>query len=196
MTVKKSGKIEHMEKAHDDQVFSYLMALYVWYDGKNLANNWHIEKSTIKTDQNIELDEDPFEDALEAKEEVPLENTIYEENSSIAQALAWVEQNAKYTTSVNLKDQENDQMEYMRNNILSHNKAAREQYAKEKGLDVTMFETEEGHSFVTLPSSIYTGYDDENFNYDDEDDIAFNTRNLYDRSSVLQGNLSHLYDKV
>ena len=50
MQVKKNGKVEHSDRSHDDQVFSYLMALYVWYDGHNLIENFGIRKSTIKTD--------------------------------------------------------------------------------------------------------------------------------------------------
>ena len=46
MEVKKNGKVEHSDNSHDDQVFSYLMALYVWYEGKNLAENFHIIKNT------------------------------------------------------------------------------------------------------------------------------------------------------
>ena len=57
MEVKKTGKVEHSQNSHDDQVFSYLMALYVWYDGKNLAENFHIMKNTLKTDQDQDIDE-------------------------------------------------------------------------------------------------------------------------------------------
>ena len=34
---KKNGKIEHAEGFHDDSLFSYLIALYVYYHGKNLS---------------------------------------------------------------------------------------------------------------------------------------------------------------
>lgn len=51
---KKNGRIEHASTAHDDQLFSYMLALYVWYDGENLAN-YGVYKTTLKTDQ--ELDE-------------------------------------------------------------------------------------------------------------------------------------------
>ena len=54
LEVKKNGKIEHSSTAHDDQIFSYLMALYVWYNGQNLMENWGIRKSSIKTDTDLE----------------------------------------------------------------------------------------------------------------------------------------------
>lgn len=198
MTVKKNGKIEHMDKAHDDQVFSYLMALYVWYDGKNLANNWHIEKSTIKTDQNIELDEDLFEDALEVKEHVPLENTIYDEGTEAAEAMKWIEANSHFVNSNLIKEKEVEQTERLRYNILANNKQAREKYANERSIDPAMFENDNGNNYVTLPMSIYTGYDDTDFSYSDDDNDLnfFITDNSYDRSRVLQGNLANIYDKV
>ena len=194
MNVKKSGKIEHMDGAHDDQVFSYLMALYVWYDGKDLANNYHIEKSTIKTDQNIELDEDPFEDALEAKEHIEIDSYSYEESSESASALQWLEENKTIVDSNVLSAKEFDQLTQIRTTILSNNKSARESYAKKNNLEVSMFEPEIGTViYVNLPNSIYTGYDD----YEEDDEIDFfNSNNVYDRSKVLQGNLSDIYDKV
>ena len=49
MEVKKSGKIEHSTNTHDDQVFSWLWALWVYYNGGDLMNNWGIEKRVLKT---------------------------------------------------------------------------------------------------------------------------------------------------
>ena len=54
MEVKKNGKIEHSSNSHDDQVFSYLMALYVWYEGIDLRERYNIQKSSIKTDDQID----------------------------------------------------------------------------------------------------------------------------------------------
>lgn len=54
MEVKKNGKIEHSDNSHDDQVFSWLMALYVWYYGVNIRENFNIEKTSIKTDLDID----------------------------------------------------------------------------------------------------------------------------------------------
>lgn len=54
LEVKKNGRIEHSSTGHDDQVFSYLLALYIWYEGKDLMERWGVQKSTIKTDQDAE----------------------------------------------------------------------------------------------------------------------------------------------
>ena len=54
MEVKKSGKIEHSSNTHDDSVFALLMALYVWYEGKDIAERFGIQKQSIKTDASLE----------------------------------------------------------------------------------------------------------------------------------------------
>jgi hypothetical protein len=57
LEVKKSGRIEHSKNAHDDQVFSMLLALYVWYEGKNLMETWGLRKNTLYTDDRSEVEE-------------------------------------------------------------------------------------------------------------------------------------------
>lgn len=54
METKRNGKVEHSSTSHDDQVFSYLMALYVWYEGIDLRERYNIQKSSIKTDDQID----------------------------------------------------------------------------------------------------------------------------------------------
>lgn len=59
---KKNGKVEHASNAHDDTLFSYMLALYVWYDGHNI-NQWGMYRNPIKTDQEtdeqaVEMDKD------------------------------------------------------------------------------------------------------------------------------------------
>ena len=100
-------------------------------------------------------------------------------------------------TSNKLSEQEHDQMNAIRGAILSNNKSAREQYAREQGLEASMFEVDQGTvSYVDLPLSIYTGNEDLAMFDDDDEDSFFNTPNAYDRKRVLQGNLSALYDKI
>ena len=60
LEVKKNGKIEHADNAHDDQIFSYLMALYVWYYGKNLMENFGLDKRMIHTDADEDVEVDPI----------------------------------------------------------------------------------------------------------------------------------------
>lgn len=53
LEVKKSGKVEHSSNGHDDQIFSYLMALYVWYYGEDLRERYGIVKNALQTDENV-----------------------------------------------------------------------------------------------------------------------------------------------
>lgn len=54
MVVKPNGKVEHADDAHDDLVFSYLWALYVFYYGEDLATRFHIMKTEIYTDDHYD----------------------------------------------------------------------------------------------------------------------------------------------
>ena len=60
MEIKRNGKVEHSSSTHDDQTFSLLMALYVWYEGVDIAQRYGIRKTTIKTDS----DEDEIIDYM------------------------------------------------------------------------------------------------------------------------------------
>lgn len=91
LEVKRSGKVEHSANGHDDQIFSYLMALYIWYEGKNLKENYGIIKSNIKTDQ--DLDEDIIT-PIEAKYEGILDEIEFSENDMVQSQLKILEQRA------------------------------------------------------------------------------------------------------
>ena len=54
LEMKKNGKIEHSTNTHDDQVFSWLWALHVWYNAGDLANQWGIQKQVLRTDADLE----------------------------------------------------------------------------------------------------------------------------------------------
>lgn len=47
-------RVDHSVNTHDDQIFSYLMAMYVWYDCPDLVNRFGIVRGEIKTDDDIE----------------------------------------------------------------------------------------------------------------------------------------------
>lgn len=61
LEVKKNGKIEHSATAHDDQIFSYLMALYIWYEGKDLMERYGLEKGTLYTDEDVTVEDGIYE---------------------------------------------------------------------------------------------------------------------------------------
>ena len=184
MTVKKNGKVEHSDNAHDDQVFSYLMALYVWYDGENLAEKFHIVKNTIKTDAEEELDESDFADTLESTAKVDVEAMGADEDNEIYRELEWIEQKSKFITSVDLKTIDYLKSIEQRDLLLSTNKDAREAYARETGIDASTFQDSRGNAYTVLPDILFM---DTDFNFDEDED---------DRNSVLVGNLSSMWDRL
>ena len=54
LEVKRNGKVEHSDNGHDDTIFAYLMALYVWYDGVDVMERYGIQKKSLRTDQDLE----------------------------------------------------------------------------------------------------------------------------------------------
>lgn len=192
MVVKKSGKVEHSDNSHDDQVFSYLMALYVWYDGKNLAENFHIMKNTIKTDTEEELLDNEIDDNIEAIESVDnLDGYSYnDETNELAEALAFIESNSKYITTEDLQIQQYYEIIEGRNNIFNKNKDLREKLAKETGVDESMYKDNQhfGQNTVDLPVSLFI---------DEDSDMDFDDYgNPIDNYSVLQGNLSQFWNQI
>lgn len=62
MEIKRNGKVEHSNSTHDDQIFSMLMALYMWYEGVNMAERFGMRKTTIKTDDEVDEQIDYYND--------------------------------------------------------------------------------------------------------------------------------------
>ena len=91
MEVKRSGKVEHSSDSHDDQVFSYLMALYVWYDGHNIMENFNIMKNTIKTDEDVEIIEGDI-DADSHVETIKLDDSNFDASQELVAQYEYIEQ--------------------------------------------------------------------------------------------------------
>lgn len=77
MVVKPNGKVEHADDTHDDLVFSYLWALYVFYYGEDLATRFHLIKTEIFTDDHY--DETSFNLEEEYMEEIPTDSSIFKD---------------------------------------------------------------------------------------------------------------------
>ena len=80
MEIKRNGKVEHSAATHDDQVFSMLMALYMWYEGVNMAERFGIKKATIKTDDEVDEQLDYYnDDTVEIVSEFNMKDELDEE---------------------------------------------------------------------------------------------------------------------
>lgn len=94
LEVKKNGKIEHSSNTHDDQIFSWLWALYIYYCGGDLMDNWGITKRVLRTDADLEeaitnIEEDsssPLQD-IEIIDDEDIENRLEELNNAPGQML-------------------------------------------------------------------------------------------------------------
>lgn len=196
MVTKKNGKVEHSDKSHDDQVFSYLMALYVWYDGHNLAENFGIMKNSLKTDADHELDELSLEDNIEAVERIDPQTLVsYEEGSTMDQVLKFVEENSKFINASQFKDEtrkyEQSQLaaEMMRDTVL------RRAYCEAYGLEESMVIDQRNGAFVELPTAIFND-DDNDFDVPYDEMYDPETGEVNPNHSRLAGNLSNWWDKV
>ena len=139
MEVKKNGKVEHSQNSHDDQVFSYLMALYVWYDGQNLAERFHIIKNTIKTDTEEEIELVGLEDQIESTEKIDFDSIALEPDSKLLSELEFIEENSKFISTNKFREDEFLRDAVQRDILLATNRDAREAYCRDKGLDPNMF---------------------------------------------------------
>lgn len=195
MTVRKSGKVEHSDNSHDDQVFSYLMALYVWYDGKNLAENFHIIKNTLRTDADEDLEELDMEEALEKREKIDANRLMTDiDDDKIAdlnETLDWLEHDVKtYMDSDMLAQKQRDQIYQMKANILATNPNVRQTLIDETGVDNQSY-MNAANTYVTIPSEVFGLADDEETDFDWDDDYGTSPNR---KNSYLQGNLSGFFN--
>lgn len=181
LEVKKNGRIEHSTNTHDDQVFSWLWALYMWYNGGDLVNNWGIHKRVLRTD--ADLEEAVF-DIQESKSDLMKDLET--------QSTMTIEQTDDIENQLKFLDSAPGKLLY--HQWLQQMKAA-DDAAMQKILQTKQGrEAYERQYHTKLP-------DNENITTEIPLDIfnSFNTDeeyNLNDQSKVDQGNLSSLWAKV
>lgn len=189
MEVKKNGKTEHAANAHDDQVFSYLMALYVWYYGENLAEHFHIIKTEINTDE----DNPDYEFSLDERYgglEIANVDVADTEYSEIVESQQKILDSSK-TKSIEelrmeqfLKDQE------ALDNILS-SPDGRKAYSKSYNIDLDYLEKQyQGQQTKDITGDILSSYYDDNIELDMDGNIKKR------KSDNYAGNLSGLFRNI
>lgn len=170
LEVKKNGRIEHASNAHDDQVFSYLMALYVWYEGKNLMENFGLDKGTLYTDNNDETYlglEETYKDIVEELE--------VEEDSDLNLELEYL----KNASSISFKEWQEREMAQDQAALqqMLRNKRAREAWAKKNHMDLDSINQD--HTWTTLPNEIFI-IDDFDGNMDNRSELQRAFDNITD----------------
>lgn len=147
MEIKKNGRVEHSANTHDDQVFSYLWALYVWYEGKDLIDNWGIRKSNIKTDADleesivtVEQHYKPILDEIISENNEEIQKTLVKINDNTIQYQQW------------LANEERKKIEAAQQ--LMQDPVGRQAMANTFNMDLDEMEMNPG--LVTLPDSVFT----------------------------------------
>ena len=157
MEVKKNGKIEHSSNSHDDQVFSYLMALYVWYDGINIKRNFNITKIGLTTDEDLTEEYMPLEEQFAI--EIPdIDNTgdpVVEEQMNIINSDKSVLYKEWYDNEYK-KDKE-------ALNAVIATKPGREAYIRQSHIDPEEFDMM--HNNDGIPDSVFCGF----YNFDGDE---------------------------
>lgn len=177
MEVKKNGKVEHSVNSHDDQVFSYLMAIYVWYEGQNLMERYGILKNTLKTDELEEIETIDFENREAPNATLDLVKVTRDEDikeftnpleMDIDKLIEKSKRQVLYSRFENIQFEE-DQRALVE--LLNSNPAAREAYARKNNLDLddkSLGGLVNDVSDGTIPSTFFIQMNS------DDDDVTFN----------------------
>jgi len=157
LEVKKNGRVEHTSNGHDDQIFSYLMALYIWYEGRDVMERWGIQKSSIKTDEDAEEAiiklEDKYDDVMP---ELEMNEGTSDE---IKQQLEYLNSSKSVAYETWMQQEEAKDRQAMNDILMS--KVGRQAYIDKFHVDP---QTLNDNSMYTIPNDIYT-----NFNEDEQD---------------------------
>lgn len=197
MVVKPNGKVEHDVDAHDDLIFSYLWALYVFYYGEELPTRFHLMKTEIHTDD--DYDETSYNLEEEYNEGIVMEpetfKMVEDDQSRMVDDQIKILNSSKsmsYSDFVKIQiEQDNRAL----NRILS-TKQGRKAVANTYHFDLDHLEKQNNMGYVDISNDINQIF--YNTDYDFENDFKLNPDNrlIYDRNKILQGNLSKQFDKL
>ena len=179
------------------------MALYVWYDGKNLAQNFGIMKNTLKTDDAEEMEEAGFEDQLEKGENIDLKKLNAAPNEFDEQLeldIQWIENDMNTIKSASqFEEEQYKQSAALRQQMLSSDPRLRKNFEESAyGVDAT---TTFGISnyYTTLPDNLFGESDDE-INFDDWDDYGVlagrDAAHQLQAGPKLSGNLANIFSRM
>jgi len=163
LTRTKRGKIEHTPTGHDDQIMSYLLALYVWYEGgTHLEENWGLKLGSIRTDEDVYEETIQFNDGYN---DISMEIEHYlEPNDQVQQSIDWLNK-GKGKTYKEWMDEERKKDDECMQRILE-TKGGRQAYAKEFGmtdLEMENISRQAQSQGFKIPDKVFTGFygDDE-----------------------------------
>lgn len=160
LEVKKSGRIEHSTNGHDDSIFSWLWALYIYYYGQNLMESYGISKHEIRTDQDLEEAYVPLEEKYDdlVVELDTLDNEMVQEQLEALKTEVGSKMFEQWMQEQHALDQE------ALNKILS-TKIGQDAYARQFNADISDMQPVQ----TGLPDSVFLDfYKDEDTGYNPE----------------------------
>ena len=183
MEVKKNGKVEHSSQSHDDQVFSYLMALYVWYDGVNLNERFNIQKNTIRTDESLEEAIVSLEDLDGGVEMIDITTEVIDDTQPILKdQLEIIDKALKTRICENIYQIQDEDDAIALAQVLSTEEGLRA-YNKSRNFDPdapAMYGMTDIANRKTIPDSVF-----DDFNSDSDPEY-----------SIYQGNLDNIFNQL
>ena len=155
MEVKKNGKTEHSATSHDDQVFSYLWALYVWYYGENLMERFNMMKTEIQTDESEDDTQFTIDERYDGFEPLPAEtyeDPESETNKIVEEAMKQIAKTQTMTqTQFDLKEKEKDD-EALK--AVLRTKDGRKAYAEKYNADPEYLNTQNNFGSIDISTEL------------------------------------------
>ena len=188
MVVKPNGKTEHAEGAHDDLIFSYLWALYVFYYGEELAARFHLMKTEIYTDDHYDETSYNLQEEYDNEYET-LDNSVFKDDDDPSQMI--VDEQMKILNSnksISLEEFYKKQVEKEQNilNQLLQTPGGVEAVSKAYHVDEKYLNNQNNNGFIDITDDINKQF------YSDIENNQNN--NLHNKA--LSGNLSNIFDKI
>lgn len=177
MVVKSSGKVEHSDKSHDDQVFSMLMALYVWYFGHNVMQNFGIQKNVIQSDDMEDIEDMEGGIANETMETIDVDSADESVLADIQSQMEYITQASRFQLSSDFNKKLYDQEQRELDLAISTDPLFRKTYNEQYYNDAN----DTYRPLTKLPDELFTMDDDE---YEQS------------RQEALHGNLYNTFDRL
>ena len=150
LEVKKNGRIEHSANAHDDQIFSYLLALYIWYEGKDLMERFGLEKGVLKTDDDNTIELGIEEQSADISASMSIGTTQLEED------LNEFFKDSKAMSYNQWRDEEIDKDQKVLDDLIRRDKRARHAWMAKNFVDMDEDDLDSG--MVELPNEVFNDY--------------------------------------
>lgn len=160
LEVKKSGKVEHSDLTHDDNLFSYLMALYVWYEGKNLRENFGIEKTGIKTEESVDdiIELEGTEQLGDITEQIAFANKA--DNDKFEMQMAAMNKAKNILFSEFMENQRKSEKERLE--MMLQNPKIKEAYARKLNIDIDSVGVDKDNQYMghltKIPDSMFLDF--------------------------------------